>query len=142
MKRAMLTGVALLALVSGEALATCGEPYMSEADVKTLLAGNTVCSPRNCSAGSCEWQEQHRGGPAGGELWDYKRGPGNTMDPEKKVGTWSITSSGGLVGAGKVTHSYKSGAFVYNVKEDGGNHSFCGANGEFTFSVKSGSVGC
>lgn len=85
--------------------------------LNTLIAGNTVCASR----GADRWQEQHRGG---GALWDYKRGPNDTVDPSKQVGTWSI-------GANNVTYSYTGGpSYTYSVHEEGGGrYSFCAGVG-------------
>ena len=68
----------------------------------TLLRGNTVCDA-NATYDSCAKhpernpciikmgiQEQHR---SGGELWDYKMGSSDAIDPTVRVGDWSITGS-------------------------------------------------
>lgn len=148
MQRLMLTSIVLLAWVSGEAMGACGTPYMSEKDVKDLLIGNTICSPANCTGASCSWQEQHRGiktdpgVPASGELWDYKGGDKSATDKTSQVGSWNITGAGGIIKSGKVTHTYGSKSYVYDVKNNGSSYSFCGPNGEFPFSKKDGQVGC
>jgi len=85
--------------------------------LNTLINGNTVCATR----GSDVWQEQHR---AGGQLWDYKMGPGHPVDPSKQVGTWSIARN-------FVTYCYTGGiCYSYSVHGSaGGRYSFCSANG-------------
>lgn len=120
---------------SGGAMAACSPPFMNGSAVNTLLTGNTVCSPANCSAASCKWQEQHR---TSGELWDYKKGS-NPVDPTSKEGNWNVAPTG------KVTHSYSGGSsYTYDVKDNGsGSYSFCGGPAEIFFSVKSGvASGC
>lgn len=124
----------------GNAVAACGSGYLNGSAVSSLLSGNTVCSPAGCSGASCQWQEQH-GGTGGGTLTDYKKGPSDPIDPTKPVGTWSVATTGNT--NGKVTYSYTGGGnYPYDVKNNGTNYSFCGTNGEFTFTVKSGLVGC
>lgn len=128
-------GALMLAGLTNGAMAACSAPYMNGPNVSALLSGNTVCSPANCSAASCKWQEQHR---TNGELWDYKKGS-NPVDPTSKEGTWNVASNG------KVTHSYSGGSsYTYDVKDNGsGSYSFCGGPAEIFFSVKSGvSSGC
>lgn len=70
--------------------------------VGPLVAGNTLCAVR----GSDRWQEQHRGSGSNGELWDYKLGPGNPVDPTKVVGTWSATNGANS----SLTHTYTGGS--------------------------------
>lgn len=143
MKRLMITSVALLAWFSGEAMAACVPPYMSETQIKATLPGNTVCSPANCTGAACTWQEQHRGGPQNGELWDFKKGD-NPMDPTEKVGHWTITPSAGLGTPSQVIISYLGGSgYSYRVKNEGsGLYRFCPSAGPgFPFSVKSGITG-
>ena len=67
----------------------------------TLLTGKTVCDA-NATYNNCVKhpgpncivtmgiQEQHR---SGGELWDYKMGSSDAIDPTVRVGDWSITGS-------------------------------------------------
>lgn len=85
--------------------------------LQTLINGNTVCATR----GTERWQEQHR---AGSQLWDYKRGPSDKVDPTKQVGTW-------VIAANNVTYSYTGGpSFTYSVHDNGnGTYSFCNAPG-------------
>ena len=120
MKQLIVTGVALMALVSGEAGAApnCdANKKVSGSALTTLLsgtgAGNTVCAVRNGE----RWQEQHR---SGGQLWDYKQGPTDAVDPTTQVGTWSTA-------ANEVTYSYNGGSsYTYSIHEEGtGLYSFC-----------------
>lgn len=132
----MATGVVLFTGLSGGVMAACAPPYLNGPAATTLLNGNTACSPANCNAAGCTWQEQHR---TNGELWDYKKGS-DPVDPTSKEGTWSIASTG------KVTHSYSGGggSYTYDVKSNGsGSYSFCGGPAEIFFSVKTGvAAGC
>ena len=123
MKRLMVTSIILLAGISGEAMAACTAPTRVQGTaLSTLITGKTVCA----ALGADKWQEQHR---AGNQLWDYKKGPSDPVDPSKQVGTWSIV-------ANNVTYSYTGGAsFTYSVHDDGGTYSFCTApNGSIVVS--------
>lgn len=122
MKRLMITSVALLAWVSGEAMAAgCDGIYLTGPQMKTLLAGNTVCSPANCVKGNnCQWQEQHRGGPDGGELWDYKLGA-DPVDPTAKVGGTDATAGSSAGGASRIVDNYgPAGVYSWRIKQEMG----------------------
>lgn len=118
MKRSILTAIFLLAGMPSLAMADCSATTrVTGAALNSLISGNTVCASR----GADTWQEQHR---AGGELWDYKMGPGDPVDPSKRVGTWSIARN-------YVTYCYTGGTcYSYSVHGSGsGPYSFCYANG-------------
>lgn len=118
MKKSLSTAIVLLAGMPSLAWAACTPATrVTGATLNSLIDGNTVCAIR----GSEVWQEQHR---AGGELWDYKRGPGHPVDPSKQVGTWSISRN-------FVTYCYTGGScYAYSVHGSGtGPYSFCFANG-------------
>jgi hypothetical protein len=114
MKCLIVTCVVLFAWVSGEAMAACtANTHITGNALVTLISGNTVCA----SVGNDQWQEQHR---AGGQLWDYKKGPNDPVDRTKQVGTWGINTN-------NVTYSYTGGAsYTYSVHgPSGGPYSFC-----------------
>jgi len=118
MKKSLLTALVLLAGMPSLAMAACtANTRVTGAALNRLIDGNTVCATR----GSDVWQEQHR---AGGQLWDYKMGPGHPVDPSKQVGTWSIARN-------FVTYCYTGGlCYSYRVHGPaGGPYSFCSANG-------------
>lgn len=83
--------------------------------LRTLVEGRTVCG----IAGNDKWQEEHK---ANGELWDYKKGPNDPVDPQKQVGTWSISGNA-------VTYNYGPNAiYSFTVHDEGngnGPYSFC-----------------
>jgi hypothetical protein len=90
----------------------------------SLLTGSLVCArPGTGYPGDAgdRWQEQHR---AGGQLWDYKRGVGNAIDPEKQVGTYAFSGSGL---SSSVTHTYGSTAYSWKVylHTSPNTYSFC-----------------
>ena len=122
---------AMMLIGAGAAIAACpGNGYLSGAQGRALLTGLTACSPANCSGANCQWQENHQ---AGGSL--VEQHAGTVADPAETVGRWRIAGNTGVI-----THDYGTGgSFDYSVNDNGaGNYSFCGANVEFTFSVKAG----
>ena len=140
MKPIILTAVAGMALASLPAvsMAACGPPsvrVVTVAAMTTLLEGNTVCVG---AQPTMEAQEFHQ---AGGALIDYKRGPGNPVDPSKQVGTWTVNP--GRPNA-FVTHNYGGGAvYTYSVWANSeGTHSFCKVKSEVKASIKIGGGPC
>ncbi len=130
------------------AYAQCTGTGLNLGQLTTLLSGNTVCGrPASGYPGpsSDRWQEQHR---AGAQLWDYKRGPSDTVDPTERVGSWSLRA--GTQGfPATVTHDYLGGlSFNWSVFQQGtgplATYSFCtGARAEHVRAyVLPGSVGC
>lgn len=118
MKRSILTAMVLLAGIPTLAMANCtAATRVTGAALNTLVIGNTVCATRNGE----KWQEQHR---AGGQLWDYKMGPGHPIDPSKQVGTWSIARN-------FVTYCYTGHkCYSYSVHGSGADtYDFCFPNG-------------
>ena len=63
------------------------------------LAGKMACA----SVGNERWQAWHSGTAAGGDLWDFKRGPTDAVDPSAKMGTYRIESSPRLAKVGRDT---------------------------------------
>lgn len=78
--------------------------------LEALLTGSLLCArpgPGYTGDPADRWQEQHR---SGGLLFDFKRGVGHPVDPEKQVGTYSFTGTGQ---ASLVTHNY-GGAITFS----------------------------
>ena len=125
MKRQIAVGIVLFAGFSGGVIAApnCTTPNrVNGSALTTLISGNTVCATR----GADKWQEQHR---IGGQLWDFKKGSSDPVDPSKQVGTWGIASN-------NVTYSYTGGpSYTYTVHDEGGgaSYSFC-SNGSVVVS--------
>jgi len=117
MKRQIAVGIVLVTGFSGGVFAApnCTNPNrVTGSALTTLVSGNTVCA----TVGTDKWQEQHR---SGAQLWDYKKGASDPVDPSKQVGTWGI-------GANSVTHSYTGGpSYTYTIHDEGGgaSYSFC-----------------
>lgn len=84
-----------------------------------LLANRMACA----TLGSEQWQEWHDGaGLVGGDIVDYKMGPGAPKDPSKRVGSYDVTTSN------TVRYDYGSGGvYEYEVCDAGESFVFCGA---------------
>ncbi|MGC1818828.1 MAG: hypothetical protein WA900_14375 [Casimicrobiaceae bacterium] len=84
-------------------------------NIGSVLTGNTVCA----TLGSDKWQEYHQ---TGGNLYDYKKGPSDPVDPTTQVGTWGISGNGSN---SVISYTYGSTTYTY---------SFCGlpAGGPYT----------
>jgi hypothetical protein len=93
-------------------------------ELVSLLAGKTVCG----AVDGDTWQEFHSGsGAGGGPLIDYKRGPGDPVDPSKQVGTWAIAEVETVNSF--VVYDYGGGnSYGYAVCTNGGSVNFCGAS--------------
>jgi hypothetical protein len=129
---AILLALGSLAL-SGQVMAACAGTPLDETQLEGTFGGNTVCATR----GNDSWQEYHQ---VGGALIDWKRGPNDTVDPSKQVGTWSIQGTGGNA---SMVYDYGSGGtFSYQVYDNGGgSYSFCDG-GELTVTVRPGQGAC
>jgi hypothetical protein len=107
MKHIIFTGALLLAsAVTGEAMADCSTNQVVNVtsgaqNLTTLLTDHTVCdatakydtSIKHPGTGGLVVmgiQEEHR---ADGQLWDFKKGPSNPVDPTTQVGTWSVAGA-------------------------------------------------
>ena len=135
MKKLAILGVILASCVAGESMAACSDPVVTGAPLVDLIAGNTVCAMFNGD----QWQEQHR---AGGELWDYKLGPGDPIDPTAEVGSWMVIT--GLRG-NVVRYTYSAGSYIYTVHgsgQIGQPHSFCGGVEIHDAILKQGETSC
>lgn len=111
MKRISIVGCILVALWAGQASADCTtSPLLTGTKITMMLSGKQVCaSPGTGYPGNPanRWQEEHM---ANGQLWDYKLGPTDPVDPRKQVGTWSVTGD-------KITHTYTGGqSYSYDVR--------------------------
>jgi hypothetical protein len=98
-----------------------------------LVRGNTLCA----ASGGDRWQEHH---VFGGQLWDYKLGPGSTTDPTALVGTWDAA-------AAVLTHTYGGSSYSWAVCQVGNANNYTlvstGAGPTITgATVQSGRVGC
>jgi hypothetical protein len=128
MKSFIILSVFLLAGVSGEAMAVCGAPATrvggnGQNSLSAILQKMTVCG----YLGNESWHEYHA---TNGNLTDIKKGPTDTVDPTKVVGSWSINSSGnGQNRTETVIYDYGTGgAYEYQVwLQPNGTYDFCGA---------------
>jgi len=116
MKAAVWVGAVILVLAHSASAQTCpcggGGALLTKPGVQ--FSGKTLCAAR----GSERWQEYHA--PAG-DLIDYKKGPGDKVDPTTKVGSWSGSAT-------TLTHNYGPGsAYIWSVCKDtaSGPYRFC-----------------
>jgi hypothetical protein len=77
------------------------------------LAGKMVCA----AVGNERWQGWHSGTAAGGDLWDFKRGPTDAVDPSTKTGTYRFQSS--TLGAKVARSTASSDTVVYDYGSGG-----------------------
>jgi hypothetical protein len=139
MKQLFLAGALLLTCaVAGEAMAACdAKNQIKNSDLPKLLSGNTVCVPNR---GGWEKQEEHH---SNGELWDYKLGNSDKVDPRKKLGMWSASTNGA---DSAVTYRWDTVTTgPYKVYSTGGNsYDFCkGGTVEASGTlIKGTNVGC
>ena len=87
---ALLLGLVL----SNNAMAACADS--GNAVDGSVFEGQTICYFTPFT------QEEHH---ANGELWDYKKGPSDPLDPKKKIGNWSYSSN-------RVTYTYPKFMFL------------------------------
>jgi hypothetical protein len=94
----------------GTAFAGCGNlpSTLSQAQLDTLLTGRYACG-RSTATNPPGWNELHIGG---GSLQEQHEG-GSTVET---VGTWATSTFGsGGQARGRVTYTYPSGSYVYEV---------------------------
>jgi hypothetical protein len=108
MKTLQVSAVAIATLVASPAMAQgCSGTPLTVAQIVALVENNTVCGrpgPAYPGPPGDRFQEAHL---AGGQLWDYKLGPGPSIDPRKQVGTWS-TALGSKSSPDTITHQYSA----------------------------------
>jgi hypothetical protein len=130
---ALLLSMALIGAAQGQTCSCSGNgTKLGTAEIQALLSNKMVCA----SVGGEQWQEWHNGN-AGGPLVDYKKGPGDQVDPSATVGSFSISSD-------TVTYTYGSQSYQYEVCQTPSGTTFCGApfgGRNITGAIVSGSPG-
>lgn len=123
-----------LLVTAGEAMAACSGTPLTQTQLTSTLTSNTVCATRSSES----WQELHQ---SGGALVDFKRGPGDPVDPSETVGSWSIRGTSAVA---TVFYDYGSGGnFTYQVYANGGNsYSFCVGSTDLPVTIKPGGGAC
>jgi hypothetical protein len=139
MKIATIAGLVVLATFTGQAWAGCeAKQRLDKKQLEKLLPNSIVCArPVGGVSPNDRWQEEHR---AGGQLWDFKRGPTDKMDPSKQVGTWAIVSLGTDAKKGEqaaVTYSYTGGSTHTRTVHliSGDVYSFCSGSSEIAQAI-------
>ncbi len=146
MKPIIASSVILLGGFAGAAMADCTtSPLVTGRTLTNAFSSKLVCGrPGPAYPGGASspdrWQEEHLA--PSGELWDYKLGASNVVDPRKQVGTWSINAA-----ETQVTHSYTGGpSFTWDVRLAAApnTYSFCAGSAEHVvgFIVPNGGAGC
>ena len=87
---------------------TPASPNSGAGDFLTFITNATSCAAR----GGGRWQEVHA---TNLDLIDWKFGSTSTMDPTKKVGTWSATTGASAT----VTHTYGSTSYTWAICQVG-----------------------
>lgn len=132
----IMLGIFMSAGVAGEVAADC-EPAtkLATAALTTLLRGNTVCAQKG---NGDKWQEFHE---PSGKLFDYKKGPNDSVDPTEELGTWEISRREGICyryGGGNFNYCYS----IHKVANQE-LYQFCNTKGlDVTASIVSGNNGC
>jgi len=145
MKPLIIPSLVMCSVVAGEAAAALcdGPSQVKGGTLSTLMTGSLVCGrPAAGYPGpaSDRWQEEHI---AGGNLFDYKKGPGDAVDPRTQVGSWTVNAND------TVTHTYTPGgaSFTWTVHQvSGTTYSFCtgvgGSEVVEAFVAPNGGSGC
>lgn len=145
MKNIFILTAALLLMtaMTGEAMADCATNQVKNIasganNLTALLETNTVCQ----APGADEThgaQEQHR---IGGQLWDYKKGSADPVDPTAQIGNWTVTGTDTNT---EVNYTYfgGGGSGSYKVYDNTGNYDFCnGTTRIATVTILTGVTSC
>ncbi len=139
MKSVLVIGGLLLGLTGTQAMAqVCSGTALSVTQLSQLLPSRYACAGPGAWP-NVTWNELHSGAPGSfaGTVTDFKKGPGDPVDPTKVVGSYSISNNVGLK-AGQVTYNYgdPGGPYTYKVLANlgttypnAGHYSFCTLSG-------------
>jgi hypothetical protein len=133
----ILVAFPLLVAGAGNAAAQCA-PQMTLTQLQTLLPNATACVGTTPNA---TWSEWHNGTTTGSVV-DWKKGPGDPVDPTVIVGTYAII---GNTDGSAVTYTYGSTTYTFTVTQGAGPvYTFCPAGGGTNLSVtiKTGQTSC
>jgi len=114
--------------LSNNSFALCTNSW-TQVDPSEVLPDNTVCTSDS--------QEQHRTTTEGDNLWDYKKGPSDPVDPTAPVGNWTATST-------HVTYNYGGPDYTFILRKDpsSNNYTFCEGPKDVDATIISGIGGC
>ena len=128
----VVTSISNSGATSSPVTCTLTTPGTNPPTLTNLLTNNMVCvgTPLGTQPGPpYNNQEWHQ---SGGNLTDYKLGPGHPIDPTKVIGTWNIQGAGNIC---DVRYAYTGGpTLIYNVYQNGSNYTFC-QSGSPTFTI-------
>src|SRR5258708_7601881 len=94
---------------------------LNPGQITNAVQGKLVCA--QSTTNSDRWSEEHL---AGGQLWEYAKGPGDKVDPRRLAGTWSIVGTGNNA---VIRYNYGTGGTYDRAlwTSDNVNYSFCNA---------------
>jgi hypothetical protein len=139
MKRQVAAGAFLLIASATSALAAgnCANPndQLSGDEITALLVGHYA---KDAADNNNEILN-------GGQITDYKKGPGDPIDPSAVIGTYTI-SGGSSQGTVTYVYSNNGGTYSYNVSTNSpnashsalGTYKFCGSNGDRSVTINAG----
>ena len=121
MKPKIIACAILLAFGSSQAIAACPTSgRLTGNAISTTVSGNYGCALRGVGPAAEKWNELHQGTgiPGPDPVIDYKRGPGDPVDPTKQVGTFTIV---GGTNPGTIKYDYgdPGGPYTYSVTPGG-----------------------
>lgn len=92
---------------------------LNQTQIATAVQGKLVCAV--ATTGNNRWSEEHL---AGGQLWEYAKGPQDKVDPRRQAGTWTITGTGSNAA---IEYNYGTGGTYTRAlwSSDNVNYSFC-----------------
>jgi len=110
MKSYAVIPLTLSVFFTQNAFAACDNPV---SNATAELSNTTVCVG---SSPNWEHQEEHY---SNGDLWDYKKGPSDPIDPSEDLGSWEATGS-------VVTYNYGSAPYIFTLHKSGSStYEFC-----------------
>jgi hypothetical protein len=96
-----------------------GGARLNQTEIANAVQGKLVCAVSTTNKNT--WSEEHL---AGGQLFEYAKGPSDKVDPRRLAGTWSIVGQGTNA---TIQYNYGTGGTYTRGlwSSDGVNYSFC-----------------
>ncbi len=110
--------IILSIILSNNAVALgCSGTPLNNAALTLYLENKTIC------VNSPEFsQEEHH---IGGELWDYKKGDLDSVDPRERIGGW-------LISGDEISYTYLDGggSGTYTIQFNSGTYAYCNGSSQ------------
>lgn len=139
----ILFGIVILGITSiNYAFANCSTTLLTtKGDIRSVVRNKTLCISYPATNPNHPFKGQEEHFFPSGELWDYKEGDGDAIDPRKRIGFWGITDTP------QIRYSYTGGStsYFFDVYDNSdGTYSFCNAGTEHAVAsvVPSTNFGC